>query len=61
MPMNKRAAKRLLKFSVKPAHMLDRVSSRRLPRMTGRRPNVLARGTHHKFEKPSMRMLTATK
>jgi hypothetical protein len=61
MPMNMRAAKRLLKLVANPAHMLENTSTRRLESMTGRRPIVFASGTHHMFEAPNIKMFTATK
>jgi len=55
------AATRLLKLVARPAHILEKIRSNKLPRTTGRRPNVFASGTHHKFDAPSMRMLHAMK
>lgn len=39
--------------------MLEKVSNKRLTRVTGRRPKVLANGTHHRLDAPSMMRLTA--
>lgn len=61
MPMKILAASKLLKFVVKPAHMLEKISSSRLTRVTGLRPKVFANGTHHKLEKPSIKILTAAR
>ena len=55
------AATRLLKLVARPAHILEKIKSNKLPRTTGRRPNVFASGTHHKLDAPNMRMLTAIK
>ena len=59
MPMKIRAASRLEKSLVSPAHMLEKTRINRLIKMTGRRPKVLAIGTHHKLETPTMRLFTA--
>jgi hypothetical protein len=56
-----RAAKRLLKLVASPAHMLENTSTRRLERITGRRPKMFESGTHQIFEAPNIKMLTATK
>jgi hypothetical protein len=59
--MKIRAARRLLKLVASPAHMLENTSTRRLERMTGRRPKMFESGTHQMFEAPNIKMLTATK
>jgi hypothetical protein len=61
MPIKIRAATKLSKLVASPAHMLEKTRSNKLPRMTGRRPNVFANGTHHRFDAPSIRMLHAIK
>lgn len=59
--MNTRAASKLLNDFASPAHILEKTSSKVLTRMTGRRPNVFANGTHHKLDTPSMIRFTATR
>jgi hypothetical protein len=61
IPIKMRAATRLLKLVASPAHILEKMRSNKLPRMTGRRPNVFANGTHHRFDAPSMSILQAMK
>lgn len=58
IPMKTLAAKRLPKLLARPAHMDDSTSKRMLPKMMGRRPNVLASGTHQMLAAPIIRTLT---
>lgn len=56
--MKRRAASRLPKLVESPAHIEENTNNSKLSSTIGRRPNVFANGTHHKFEAPIMRMLT---
>jgi hypothetical protein len=50
--MKNRAASRLLKLCVNPAHIEHNVRRRRLIKTIGLRPKLFANGTHQRFEAP---------
>jgi hypothetical protein len=58
IPIKRRATSRLLYDVAKPAHMELRHSNSELTSITGRRPKVLASGTHQRLDTPSINTLT---